>query len=112
MTLYGISAFSVFPRNSLSEEMSTIAFPIVHCEADYFEPIYLGDKLQLELFAKKIDMCSFSLKVEFFREESKVACGFVRHVAINPITRKRTTLNKPIDLWLEASSLSLGVTPL
>ena len=106
---YGISASSVFPKNGFCDDVPEIALPIIHCEADYLEPIYVGDFLDITLSPKRIDLSSFLLQVKFYRGEVKVAFGLLKHIAINARTRKRSALTKQIDLWLEASSLSLGV---
>ncbi len=112
LELYGIKAFNIFPGYN-NNDVSTpeIALPIVHCQADYLKPIQLGDRLLLKLQPEKIDIASFQLKINFEKKNIKVASGLIRHTAIDIHTRRRCSLPKEIDLWIESSSINVGVQP-
>ena len=112
LELYGIPSNRVFPNlNKIAKDLS-IALPIVHCEANFFLPLYPGNHLDLELLPKKLDRSSFKVEIKFKRDKKDVAFGLIQHCAIDLHSRKCCDLPEKIDRWLEASSLNIGVTPL
>ena len=81
-----------------------LAVPIVHAEVDFRQPMYCGDKIYI-LLSRIIQLeNTFTLKYEIYQNDSDVnkpiAIASTRHVAIDPVTRKRSNL--PIELmqWL------------
>ncbi len=109
---YGIPAKNIFPVYSANnQEQISVALPIVHCEANFFLPIETGDELIVQLFPKKIDLGSFEIEIRFKRQNTDVARCLLRHLAINADSRSRCVLPEQIDLWLEASSVKLGIKP-
>ncbi len=109
---YGLPAAEIFPSNSKEFENPDLLLPIVHCEADFRLPLKTGDQLDIQLVPKRIDIGSFQVETKFFRGQEEVAIGSIRHVAINAHTLKRCPLPEGIELWLEASSLNLGLRSL
>ena len=82
----------------------SLAVPIVHAEVDFRQPMYCGDKIYI-LLSRIIQLeNTFTLKYEIYQNDSDVnkpiAIASTRHVAIDPVTRKRSGL--PIELmqWL------------
>ena len=82
----------------------SLAVPIVHAEVDFRQPMYCGDKIYI-LLSRIIQLeNTFTLKYEIYQNDSDVnkpiAIASTRHVAIDPVTRKRSNL--PIELmqWL------------
>ncbi len=109
---YGLPASDVFPNCSQNQEDPKVALPIVHCHADFRRPIKTGDHLVVELFPERIDSSSFQVQSKFQMQGDEVAIGLLRHLAIDAKTSSRCALPTSIDLWLEASSLKLGVKPI
>lgn len=72
-------------------------FVIVHCEADYYVPSKVGDKLNVHLTVDHIGNSSFILHYEIFREDH-THVGTVRttHVTLDRI--KRTKIPIPASL--------------
>lgn len=121
---FGIEAAEVFPTPGRNAE---VALPIVHCSADFRQPLVCGDSLAIELRPQTLDPCRFEVLYTFRRGDpatgnhstsnavvanTVVASGLTRHGAITVAGRRRCPLPKPIRLWLEASSVAAGVGPL
>jgi 1,4-dihydroxy-2-naphthoyl-CoA hydrolase len=114
---FGIVAATVFPS---PQHIPAIALPIVHCHADYFAPLVVGDPLVIQLEPRRVDPGCFELHYQFHRSPTgpdqsnakPVALGLTRHLAIESSTRQRCRLPEPINRWLEASSLGQGIQPL
>ena len=102
---YGIEASSVFPGCRDQQSAPPIALPVVHCEADFLRPVHGGDQLLVLLEPERLNPGSFEVRTRFLLNDSDVARGMIRHVAINPSSRQRCPLPESIDLWLEASSM-------
>ncbi len=108
---YGLPASDVFPNLMQNEISVDVALPIVHCSADFRAPIHTGEHLEVILAPEKIGVGSFQVKSNFQRAGKNVACGLIRHLAINAETSQRCALPEGIDLWLEASTVKLGPRP-
>lgn len=68
-------------------------FVIVHCEADYFAPLDVGDRLEVHLSVEHIGNTSFSLLYKIFRDDGTLigSCKTV-HVSLHHDTRKKTPI--------------------
>ena len=107
MDTYGIKATDIFP--SIVDNKSTLstALPIVHCEADFFSPIRIGDELLIQLFPRKLDLRSFEVKYIFQNGQNEnIASALIRHFAVNSELAQSCSLPEEIDRWLEASSVN------
>ena len=62
---YGVVLQEIFPTNQLITNQLDVALPVVHCEADYFQPLYVGDTINIELNPEKINDFSFALRFTF-----------------------------------------------
>ncbi len=102
---YGIVLKEIFPTNQTNTNQMNFVLPVVHCEANYFQPLYVGDAINIELHPEKINESSFVLRFKFKKNGEKIGSTNIKHVSINPITRDKCTLSKQIDLWLHESSL-------
>jgi len=103
---YGIALKDIFPTNEINISQLDVALPVVHCEANYFQPLYVGDTINIRLNTEKINESSFVLRFEFKKNGEQIGTTNIKHVSINPITRKRCALSKQINLWLHESSLN------
>mgnify|MGYP003310161713 FL=1 len=103
---YGIVLQEIFPTNQINTSQLDVALPVVHCEANYFQPLYVGDTINIELNPEKISDSSFVLRFKFKKNGEKIGTATIKHVSINPITRDICALSKQINLWLHESSLN------
>ena len=103
MEIYGIPYQNIFP-DGISYEKSV--FPIINCEARFFEPINFGDILSIQISPQKINNHLFQVKNIFFKDSIKVAESIIVHCSINPNTRLKTNLSEHLEKWIEASNLN------
>ncbi|MFO0171527.1 MAG: acyl-CoA thioesterase, partial [Aphanizomenon sp.] len=66
---------------------SSVAFPIVHANVDFFRPMYCGDNLVISLLPEKIGLDKFEITYEIMVDEVMVAKAITRHVCINVSSR-------------------------
>jgi len=104
---YGIVLQEIFPTTQINISQLDVALPVVHCEANYFQPLYVGDTVNIELYPERINESSFVLRFKFKKNGEKICTTKIKHVSINPITRERCALSKQINLWLNESSLNI-----
>jgi len=102
---YGVVLQEIFPSNQINKSQLDVAFPVIHCEANYFQPLYVGDTINIELNPEKINDYSFVLRFKFKKNGEKIGIANIKHVSINPITREKCSLSNQINLWLEESSV-------
>ena len=100
---YGLEAGSIFPGGR--EKPPGVALPIIHCSADFRAPLQMGDVVSIRLEPKRLDRGSFEVVSRYQLGENEVAQGCLRHVAIDPASRRRCPLPEGLDRWLEASCL-------
>ena len=103
---YGISLKEIFPNTHMNTFEPGISLPVVHCEADYFKPLYVGDAINIELHPEKINDSLFVLRFNFKKNGEQIGTTNIKHLSINPITREKCSLSKQINLWLHESSLN------
>ncbi len=103
---YGIVLQDIFPTNQINTSQLDVALPVTHCEANYFQPLYVGDTINIELNPEKINDSSFVLRFKLKKNGEKIGTANIKHVSINPITREKCALSKQINLWLHESSLN------
>ncbi len=103
---YGIVLQEIFPTTQINRSQLDVALPVVHCEANYFQPLYVGDTINIELNPEKINESSFVLRFKFKKNGEKICMTSIKHLSINPITREKCSLSKQINLWLHESSLN------
>ena len=103
---YGIALKEIFPTTHVNTSQLKVALPVVRCEANYFQPLYVGDTINIELNPEKIDESSFLLRFKFKKNDDQIGTTIIRHVSIDPITRRKCALSKEINLWLSESNLN------
>ena len=85
----------------------SLAVPIVRAEIDFMQPMYCGDKIYIVLSGTIQFENTFTLKYEIYYNDSNnsdvnkpIATASTRHVAIDPVTRKRSKLPIEFLQWL------------
>ena len=102
---YGIILQEIFPTTQINSRQLDVALPIVHCEANYFQPLYVGDTIIIELNPEKLNESSFVLRFKLVKNGENIGSVNIKHVSINPITREICALSEQINMWLYQSSL-------
>ncbi|MCT0207408.1 thioesterase family protein [Synechococcus sp. CS-1332] len=97
---FGVASGAIFPGPGRTP---AVALPIVHVSADFLSPLSCGDPLAIELRPLQRDGGSFEIRYRFLHGSKEAATGITRHVAIEAISRQRTTLPGSVSQWLEAS---------
>ncbi len=102
---YGVALKDIFPTTQLKICEHYVALPVVHCEANYFKPLYVGDSINTEIYPEKINDSTFILRFKFKKNGEQIGSTNIKHVSINPITREKCSLSKQINSWLNESVL-------
>ena len=77
-------------------------FVIVHCEADYFSPLKLGDKLTLHVHVESMGETSFTLFYNIYKSDGlEVGTAKTVHVAIERTAHKKILLPKELKTILQ-----------
>lgn len=79
------------------------AIPIVHGSADFFRPLFCGDRLAVEMAPQRLNEGEFEVVYEIFGTPASPPClarAKTRHACIDPASRRRVPLPDPILRWL------------
>ena len=85
---------------------SEFAVPITHVSADFFSPLFCGDRVIIDILPQLIDSCRFEIKYQIksinqsSQHPSISATALTKHIVIDPQTRKRQELPKILNDWL------------
>jgi 1,4-dihydroxy-2-naphthoyl-CoA hydrolase len=94
---------------------SDFAIPVTQVSADFFRPLYCGDRIIIQLMPQAIDSCRFAIEYQILASIAKtselenlqsssrqqLASVITKHVAIDPLIRKRIELPNLLQNWLE-----------
>jgi 1,4-dihydroxy-2-naphthoyl-CoA hydrolase len=75
---------------------SEFAVPITHVSANFFKPLYCGDRVIIELTPRSIDFAQFEITYQLGS-----ATATTKHIVIDPNTRKRQQLPSILTNWLD-----------
>ncbi|MCY7338167.1 MAG: acyl-CoA thioesterase [Chamaesiphon sp.] len=77
------------------------AVPIIHVSADFYKPLFCGDRVIIELTPRSIDIHRFEIKYQILSNNlSVLATAITKHIVIDPQTRKRKELPEALNNWL------------
>jgi 1,4-dihydroxy-2-naphthoyl-CoA hydrolase len=77
------------------------AVPITHVSADFFRPLFCGDRITIDLTPKSIDNYKFEIEYQIrSSSESKYVTAITKHIIIDPQTRKRKNSPEILTNWL------------
>ena len=93
----GLEAFEEFLYNesfSLQKmiESKKILIPIVHSEADFFSPITVGSRIDIQLTVSYVGKKSFTHSSEFILNRKRVGKTTIVHVAFSPALKQSILL--------------------
>ncbi len=75
---------------------SPFTFLIVHCEANFFLQLQVGQKIETHVEIEKIGNTSFTISYKMFRGQELVGNAKTVHVTLERTTRKK--MNIPLEL--------------
>ena len=84
-----------FTLKQLIEE-GKFLMPIVHAEADFSAPIYVGDQVEIELKVEKLGNSSFTMGTRIHRKGLELGVTKIVHVVIS----RETNRSIPLPEWL------------
>ena len=70
--------------------------PIVHAEADYKQPLFVGDLLTISVYLERVGDSSFSMLYRLKRQGELVGSGKTVHVSIDKKTKKKISLPEEV----------------
>ncbi|NET33379.1 MAG: acyl-CoA thioesterase [Cyanothece sp. SIO1E1] len=81
---------------------SSSALPIVHADINFYQPLFCGDLLLIQLTAQQLKASEFQNHYQIFAPAEQLAAKAVtRHVCIDPKQRTRQSLPDEILRWLQ-----------
>jgi len=84
---------------------TSVAFPIVHADVDFFRAMFCGDKLTISLITQKLGVHKFEVAYEIVVDDVMVAKAITRHVCIEVSSRSKKELSPEIVKWLETNRI-------
>lgn len=74
----------------------------VHCEADYYSPLKVGDELQIHIAVERIGSSSFTLVYEIYKKD-RTHAGSAKTVfaVIDRESRQKAAISDPFKSMLE-----------
>jgi len=82
---------------------TSVAFPIVHADVDFFRPMFCGDNLAISFIPQKIGLDKFEIAYEIVVDDVMVAKAITRDVCIEVSSRSKRELSGEIVKWLETN---------
>lgn len=85
-----------------------IALPIVHGEIDFFQPLFCGDRIEIQLISNLLNENSFEICYRIFLADfpdKTIAQAKTKHICINPFSRQKIPL--PDNLHRSLFSVNL-----
>ena len=82
---------------------SSTAIPIAYAEIDFFKPMFVGDRLIIEVSPQPLSDSEFVTAYRIVNDSSSgnpLAKAKTRHVCIRPGSRRRNPLPETIRQWL------------
>ncbi|MGL5921903.1 acyl-CoA thioesterase [Chroococcidiopsis sp.] len=81
---------------------SSVAIPIVHASADFFRPMFCGDKVLIDLTPKYMGDDYFEVTYKMVDAgDREVAKVLTEHVCIDPESRTRQQVPSEIVQWFQ-----------
>ncbi|MBE9078128.1 acyl-CoA thioesterase [Romeria aff. gracilis LEGE 07310] len=83
---------------------NAIAVPIVHTAADFYRPLYCGDRVTVCLSPRQLGPDSFEIDYRLQRDAQSLARALTRHVCIQARSRQRCPLTTALLDWLRLNA--------
>lgn len=83
-----------------------VVMVIVHCESDYYKSLYIGNKLEIDVFCERIGNSAFTLLYQIYRikgERELVGLARTVHCAVDVRTRAKVAIPDKVKKMLESA---------
>ncbi len=105
-----LAAVPINPKEFFSAA-GEVAVPIVHAEADFYQPLFCGDAIAITLIPHQLDPYRFEIAYRVSRQsqtdtaiKKPLAQALTRHVCISTGDRCRHPLGPDLLGWIKALS--------
>lgn len=105
-----LAAATIHPRQFFSAA-GEVAVPIVHAEADFYQPLFCGDAIAITLTPHQLDPYHFEIAYRVDHQsqtdtaiKKPLAQALTRHVCISTSDRRRQSLTPDLVSWIKALS--------
>ncbi|MGI0487472.1 acyl-CoA thioesterase [Pantanalinema rosaneae CENA516] len=82
---------------------SGVVIPLIQAQADFFHPMFCGDRLRIHLIPRTLSDNEFEIHYTIWnadKPDRPLSQARTRHVCIDPATRTRTALPPDMIHWL------------
>ncbi len=77
-------------------------FVIVHCEADYYSPLRVGDEITVQVSVERIGSSSFTMLYEIYKKDhTHVGTAKTIHVTLERVSREKIAIPEKLRKRLE-----------
>lgn len=80
-----------------------LAMPIIHATVDFYRPMFVGDRLIIQLTPKQVAGDEFEIAYQVFTEpvaEKSAANALTKHVCIETASRTKKQLSEELMQWI------------
>lgn len=95
---FSLAQFGINVKDFLKD--AVVALPISQAEIKFFQPLFCGDRIQIDFTAQSLSENEFELQYKIYLGEILVGKAKTRHVCINTVHRKRIPLPETLQDWL------------
>ncbi len=79
---------------------NSYAVPIVHASVDFFNPIFCGDRLTINLEPQTLNEYSFQINYKITKSTTTLCQALTHHVCIDTINRTKLLMPTELKHWL------------
>ncbi|MGB8691102.1 MAG: thioesterase family protein [Microcoleus sp.] len=80
-----------------------LAIPIIHATVDFYRPMFVGDRLTIQLTPKQVGADEFEIAYQVFSGEiagKSAAKALTKHVCIDAVSRTKKQLSEELMQWI------------
>ena len=84
----------------------SVAVPIAHAQVDFFQPLFCGDRLRIQIKPRLLSPQSFELEYQVYAVKPRpAAIALTRHVCIDPRSRAQQPLPNDLYRWVKPGAV-------
>lgn len=79
-----------------------VAVPIAHAHVDFYQPLFCGDRLRIQMQPRSLSPQSFEIDYQVYAVHARpAAIALTRHVCIDPRSRAQQPLPNELNCWVK-----------